>query len=126
MLRAITATATRDVVIIDALPLTLQPGDRVLLSEPESDGPRAGYRWANDGGLCSGWLPEAILDIHGQAATARREYCSQELMVRAGQTLRLMWRGEGFPACWCESEDGERGWVPSDALSIEPNQGVEG
>jgi hypothetical protein len=124
MLRAITAVATRDVQIIDALPLTLHPGDQVSLSAPSPE--RPGYRWASDGGLCSGWVPEAVLTLRDPIGVARSEYCSQELPVRAGQTLRLMWRGEGFPACWCESDDGERGWVPSDALSIEPGQGEEG
>lgn len=124
MLRAITAVATRDVEIIDALPLTLQAGDQVSVSAPAAE--RPGYRWASDGGLCSGWVPEVLLSLRdGRLGIARSEYCSQELAVREGQTLRLMWRGEGFPACWCESADGERGWVPNDALSIAGEQGVE-
>ena len=123
MLRAITAVATRDVEIIDALPLTLRPGDQVSVNPPSAD--RPGYRWASDGGLCSGWVPEAVLTIREQLGVARSEYCSQELAVQAGQSLRLMWRGDGFAACWCESSDGERGWVPSDALSIANDQGVE-
>lgn len=123
MLRAINAVAIRDIEIIDALPLTLRPGDQVSVSPPNPD--RPGYRWASDGGLCSGWVPEALLALRDHLGIARSEYCSQELAVQAGQTLRLMWRGEDFPACWCESEGGERGWVPSDALSIQEDQGVE-
>lgn len=123
MLQAITATATRDVEVDDALPLTLMPGDQVRLSPP--DPARPGFRWATDGGLCAGWVPETLLSIDGAIGTARTEYCSQELPVRAGQRLRLMWKGEGFPSCWCEDEEGQRGWVPLDALSIEPDQGVE-
>ncbi|MCK7592203.1 hypothetical protein [Pseudomarimonas salicorniae] len=123
MLRAITVTASRDVEVVDALPLTLQPGDQVSLSDPDPE--RPGYRWASDGGLCSGWVPEAVLTIRDRLGIARSEYCSQELAVEAGQVLRLMWRGEGFPASWCESSDGERGWVPDDALAPSADPGVD-
>lgn len=122
MLRAITAVAIRDVEIIDALPLTLRAGDQVSISPPRPE--RPGYRWASDGGLCSGWVPEVLIALRDRLGIARGEYCSQELPVQEGQRLRLMWRGEGFPACWCESADGERGWVPSDALLIEDDQGA--
>jgi hypothetical protein len=123
MLRAITVDATRSVEIIDALPLTLQPGDQVSVNPPDSE--RPGYRWCGDGGLCSGWVPEVVLTIRDRLGVARREYCSQELAVSEGQSLRLMWRGDGFAASWCESADGERGWVPNDALSEASNAGSE-
>lgn len=123
MLRAITATALRDIEPDDALPLTLQAGDRVLLSQVHPD--RPDYRWGSDGGLCSGWVPLAVLSVSGTLGIATTEYCSQELPVKRGDVLRIMWKGQGFAACWCESRDGERGWVPNDALDIPPSQGVE-
>lgn len=116
MLRAITATVTRDVDVEDALPLTLQAGDRVTVAD--ADPQRPDYRWASDGGLCSGWVPTAVLSINGTLGMATAEYCSAELPVKAGDTVRVMWKGQGFAACWCESRDGERGWVPTDALDI--------
>jgi len=123
MLKAITARVLRDVDPDDALPLTLQAGDRVLLGNLEN--PRAGYHWATDGGLCSGWVPDSLLAINGTFGVATAEYCSQELGVKSGDQVRIMWKGQGFAACWCESGDGDRGWVPNDALDIPPDQGVE-
>lgn len=123
MLRAITATVTRDVEVDDALPLTLQNGDRVMLSQTHPE--RPDYYWASDGGLCSGWVPKAVLSISGSLGMATSEYCSQELPVKAGDKVRVMWRGQGFDATWCESRDGERGWVPNDALDVAATPGLE-
>lgn len=123
MLKAIMATVTRDIEPDDALPLTLQNGDRVRVSQAHPD--RADYVWADDGGLCAGWVPRAMLHINGTAGIAAGEYCSAELGTRQGESVRVMWKGQGFPACWCENRDGDRGWVPNDALDIAPNQGVE-
>lgn len=123
MLKAIMATVTRDVQVDDALPLTLKDGDRVRIGE--GSGEREGYVWADDGGLCAGWVPQSVLHLHGHAGVATTDYCSAELAASRGDSVRVMWKGQGFAACWCENRDGERGWIPSDALEIAPNQGVE-
>lgn len=121
MLQAFTGTVTRDIEADDALPLTLQAGDKVYFNQPA---PRQlpGYRWADDGGMCSGWVPEAILDPMGRVSI---DYCSAQLPAKAGDSMRIMWKGQGFAAVWCEDRHGERGWIPTDALSIPPDQGVE-
>lgn len=123
MLKAITGTLTRDVEADDALPLTLQAGDRVNVGAAHPDWPD--YFWCDDGGLCAGWVPRGVLHITGAAATAKTEYCSQHLNASAGDEVRIMWKGDGFPSIWCEDKDGERGWIPHDAVQIAPNQGVE-
>jgi hypothetical protein len=118
MLKAINGTLIRDVEAEDTLPLTLQIGDRVR--EVEAPRPRPGYFWADDGSFCSGWVPEAVVDRRGGEVKARAEYCSAHLSASTGDVVRVLWRGQGFDAVWCENRDGDRGWIPGDALAIDP------
>ena len=123
MLRAINGTVTRDVETEDALPLTLQAGDQVRVGQAHPDWPD--YFWCDDGGLCAGWVPRAALQITGALGIAKIEYCSNHLNAKAGDPVRIMWKGDGFPSIWCENRDCDRGWIPFDALDIPPDQGVE-
>ena len=114
MLRAKTAQVLRENVPPEDMPLTLKPGDRVhiIRSHPE----RPGVVWAEDGMMSAGWVPVAVLDAPSGSARARAEYCSQEVAVQPGDTVHLLWEGNG--AWWCENRDGDRGWLQADALQI--------
>ena len=118
MLKAINGEVLRDVEAEDTLPLTLVQGDRVRIGQAPRE--RPGYLWADDGGFCSGWVPEVVLDRRGGDAIANMEYCSSHLSACTGDIVRIMWKGQGFAAVWCENRDGDRGWLPADALKIDP------
>ena len=91
-----------------------KPGDRVHIVRPHPE--RPGVVWAEDGMMSAGWVPVAVLDAASGSARARTEYCSQEVAVQPGDTVHLLWEGNG--AWWCENRDGDRGWLQADALQI--------
>ena len=101
----------------DAIPLTLNPGDPVQVVRKHPD--RPGYVWAEDGQISGGWIPFDILDLNGGIPRAKVEYCSAELTVEPGDTVRLMWEDQVHGAWWCEDRHSERGWVRSERLQVE-------
>lgn len=107
----------------DAIPLTLKPGDRVTLGEPHPT--RAGYVWADDGQLSAGWVPLDLLELDSGHPRARAEYCSAELTVDPGDTVRLIWEDPAHGACWCEDRHSERGWIRNEHLRFSgPERGT--
>lgn len=117
MLLSITAHVLRDQVPPEDVPLTLKAGDQVRVGHPHPDRPN--YFWAEDGGISAGWVPGDLLEQRGGALKMREDYCSAELAVTAGETVRLLWQDTAHDSWWCESHDSERGWVPADNLSID-------
>ena len=101
----------------DELPLTLSPGDVVNIVRDDPN--RAGWVWANDGSISAGWVPVSVLEAPSGKTRATQEFCSQEIAVQPGQSVRLMWEGAG--GWWCENEDGDRGWLSADKLQIGSN-----
>jgi len=117
MLRALTARVLRDHAPPEDVPLTLQAGDKVRIGDDHPQ--RPGYVWAEDGMISAGWVPRDILDSRGGYLQARVAYCSAELAVNAGETVRLLWQDAEHDAWWCECRRSERGWVPADNLQID-------
>lgn len=105
----------------DDMPLTLHPGNVVRLGEARPD--REGYIWADDGMLSAGWIPRDIIDAASGRNEVTSEYCSAELAVEPGQRVRLMWEDPRHRAWWCESSDSERGWVWSENLQFDQDEG---
>ncbi len=101
----------------DAIPLTLHAGDAVMVVRNHPD--RPGYVWVEDGQISAGWVPLDLLDLNGGVPRAKAEYCSAELTVEPGDTLRLIWEDPAHGACWCEDRHSERGWVRQDLLQSE-------
>jgi len=114
LLKAKMAQVIRDHEPPDTLPLTLSPGDRVLIKHPHPE--RSGFVWAEDGIMSAGWVPLEVLDGHSGQAHATAEFNSSEIAVRAGEPVRLYWEAHG--AWWCENRDGDRGWVPSACIAV--------
>jgi hypothetical protein len=98
----------------DDLPLTLSPGDPVHVLRPHPD--RPGMVWAHDGSICAVWVPVAVLEAPTGTTRATAEYCSQEIEVAQGATVRLLWQGAGG---WCENSDGDRGRLPAEILDVD-------
>ena len=117
MLRAIIAQVLREQTAPDAIPLTLKPGDSVRVSHAHPE--RAGYVWAEDGQISAGWVPLDLINLNSGVPCARAAYCSAELTVAAGDSVRLMWEDAAHKAWWCEDDHGERGWVRRELLQID-------
>ena len=117
MLRAITARVLNPQAAPDAIPLTLNKGDPVSVRHAHPE--RTGYVWAEDGQISAGWVPMDVLDLNSGVPRARAAYCSAELNVEAGDTVRLMWEDAVHGAWWCEDNAGERGWVRLDLLQLD-------
>jgi hypothetical protein len=114
MLQAKTAQVLRDHEPPDELPLTLEPGQAVLVERPHPE--RDGWVWANDGSMSAGWVPVDVLEQPRGRTRATAEFCSQEIAVKAGDSVRLLWQGPG--GWWCENSDGDRGWLSADILVV--------
>jgi len=117
MLRAMTAQVLHPQEAPDAIPLTLKQGDAVRVGDAHPG--RAGYVWAEDGQISAGWVPLDLLDLNSGRPRARSVYCSAELTVAPGDTVRLMWEDAAHGAWWCEDKAGERGWVRLEHLRID-------
>lgn len=117
MLRAITARVLHPQTAPDAIPLTLIEGNPVHVGHAHPK--RAGYVWAEDGQISAGWVPLDLLDLNSGRPLARSVYCSAELSVVAGDSVRLMWEDAAHAAWWCEDNAGERGWVRREFLQID-------
>ena len=116
-LKAINATVTGAQEAPDAIPLTLKPGDAVIVSHKHPD--RPGYVWAEDGQLSAGWVPMDLITTNTGRPQATAEYCSAELTVNPGDTVRLIWEDPAHGACWCEDRHSERGWIRNEHLRFE-------
>lgn len=116
-LKAINATVTGAQEAPDAIPLTLKPGDAVIVSHKHPD--RPGYVWAEDGQLSAGWVPMDLITTNTGRPQATAEYCSAELTVNPGDTVRLIWEDPAHGACWCEDRHSERGWIRTEHLRFE-------
>ncbi|MDY0021898.1 hypothetical protein [Arenimonas caeni] len=119
-LKAINAQVIAPQESPDAIPLTLKAGDTVFVRHAHPD--RPGYVWAEDGQLSAGWVPLDIISTNGGQPHATAEYCSAELTVEPGDTVRLIWEDPKHGACWCEDRHSERGWIRNENLRFE-NEG---
>jgi len=113
-LKAKTATVITAHQANDELPLTLAPGDTVIVDRVDPE--RPGWVWATDGSISAGWVPIGVLESPCGKTRATAEFCSTEISVEPGDVVRLMWQGPG--GWWCENRDGDRGWLPENKLKI--------
>jgi hypothetical protein len=117
-LRAITAKVVHGQEPPDAIPLTLNAGDTVKLGNWHPG--RGGYVWCDDGQISAGWVPADLLDTAPNGTvTAKAEYCSAELEVSPGDTVRLLWEDATHGAWWCENPAQDRGWVRAEYLQFD-------
>lgn len=77
------------------------------------------WRWCRDGHGREGWVPDALLVVHGTEATFREDYDARELTVAVGARLAVKRELAGWALC--HTSDGARGWVPLECLTRLPD-----
>ena len=95
-------------------PLILKAGEKLDLSDRESDWP--GWLWCTTRQGQSGWVPGAYIEPMGQIGLARRDYDATELSAEEGEELTVNDEESGW--LWCADRQGQRGWIPAE--NVEP------
>ncbi len=99
-------------------PIIGAAGDVLKIGPRDEDAPSWIWCEHSVSGL-TGWVPDAFLEHQDeQAAVLRRDYSAMELSVFIGQTLQTFETVAGWT--WCESSQGEAGWVPTHILRPNP------
>lgn len=114
-------TAVRRVVVArsgheipDRPPIRLEIGDRVTVSERDSDWPAFVFVSGPKG---SGWVPERHLDCRGATAIVTEGYDTTELPTEEGEELEVLQEDLTSGWLWCRAGNGREGWVPQRTLS---------
>jgi mannose-6-phosphate isomerase-like protein (cupin superfamily) len=111
------ATLLRDVRTQYANPIGVHRGDVVQLGERDTEWPAFAWTTTADGN--AGWAPADWLRPLGDGtAEALRDYTARELDGGAGDTVELIDELGGW--WWSRAADGREGWLPANALRIEP------
>jgi len=97
-------------------PIIVHAGDRLALGRRDAEFP--GWVWCTDGRGKSGWVPERIIESHGETGLALSDYSAIELSVRAGEQLALGELESGW--YWAANQHGQSGWVPERNIEILP------
>lgn len=95
-------------------PLTLRMGERVTVVARDTEWPA--YVWCTSATGKGGWVPVRYLAIDGATGRALREYSARELTVAVGELLSVLDEEGGW--YWAENGCGERGWVPSENVTV--------
>lgn len=95
-------------------PISFNAGETVQVGRQDDEWPT--FLWCISQAGKSGWTPLPYLDRRGSQAIARRDYDAIELTVAAGDQLTLEEELGGW--YWAAAEDGRRGWVPAEVVSI--------
>lgn len=95
-------------------PIVLSTGDEVTIEDRESEW--SGWLWCTTTNGKSGWAPADYVRRSGRNGTALREYNGTELTVSKGERLTIIDEVCGW--YWCQTYDGQPGWVPKQ--NVEP------
>jgi hypothetical protein len=95
-------------------PLILAAGEAVQTGRRDPEFP--GWVWSTNRAGQSAWVPENILDLHGETAVARQGYSSAELTVRAGEQITLLKFERGW--FWASNSSNQSGWVPEKVIGL--------
>jgi uncharacterized protein YgiM (DUF1202 family) len=95
-------------------PLILKAGDKLDLSDRQSDWP--GWIWCTTLVGKSGWVPTAYVEPMGQLGLARRDYDATELSAKTGEELTVSHEESGW--LWCTNRQGRSGWIPVENVEI--------
>jgi len=99
-------------------PLAIKRGDII---RPVADGAMKtdlpGWVWCRGPDGRVGWAPYQWFEQTAEGWQALRDFSALELTVKAGDRLRLLHSESGF--LFCETGDGNRGWVPDGAVIAE-------
>jgi len=89
-------------------PIRVQAGEQVGIDRGKTTN-IPGWLWCAGR---SGWVPEAYLEVHGQAGVLACDYDAIELTVHVGEVLTVSKEQSGF--FWVTDPAGRQGWVPAD------------
>ena len=81
------------------------------LTSHHSDPDNPGWRWTTDANGLGGWLPPGLV----QDGEASADFDSTELSAKAGETVSLLQRLNGWSLC--RGPTGAEGWLPDSHLS---------
>lgn len=90
-------------IVIDA-----RAGELIQVGPRDTDYP--GWLWCTDQTGTSSWVPEAYLSLEGEHGRLVRDYSALELTAAAGERLSVVEEESGWYLC--ETEAGQRGWIP--------------
>ncbi len=101
-----------------ANPLILKRGEAVTITKAEDkDNPQwAGWIGCESKDRIFGWVHQDFLQINDTEAVAIREYTAWELNAQPNESFRILDDKSGW--YWCESQSGERGWLPYETFEI--------
>ena len=74
--------------------------------------------WCTDQRGKQGWVPKNMITFNsdGRTGTVRSSYTARELTVAVGEELDAHQEESGW--LWCTNQQGKRGWVPLDHLTL--------
>ena len=95
-------------------PIQLSAGDRVTLGKRDEDYPgwiRVTLRSGREG-----WAPVSVIEFGSTTqGVALEAYDATELDTRVGERVRPIEELHGW--VWVESDNGDRGWIPTNTIS---------
>jgi hypothetical protein len=92
-----------------AAPIRVSAGEFVKVGRQDEEYP--GWWWCVGANGKEGWVPGAILELHGNDGVVLRDYDSTELDVRTGEEVLLHEQINGWSKV--TNARGDSGWVPS-------------
>lgn len=103
------AKVIRDYDRVYENPIRLKENERVIPGKRDDEYP--GWQWCTNSQGISGWVPEVILQRQNGEVFATCGYDAIELTVKFGEELLVEAEQNGW--LWCQSQSGERGWIPT-------------
>ena len=98
----------------DRAPLSISPGDDVIVGERDTQWPAFVFVTHPAG---SGWVPARYIDAVGTIGTVITAYDTTELAATAGDVVDVLRDDPESGWAWCRDDHGREGWVPHRALS---------
>jgi hypothetical protein len=106
----------RDYVTPFSEPLAVSMGERLRIGKRDEEWPE--FVWCVNQEGKGGWIPEEHIERSEDIGYARRDYTTQELTVRAGETVALFEQDSRW--FWAENAAGKKGWIPAKVVRFEP------
>ena len=94
-------------------PIGFRAGETVTVGRHDDEYP--GWIWTTTADGNSGWAPEALLEIDGDAAVAKDDYTARELNTEVGDVVEVVRELNGW--LWVRAARDEEGWVPAETVS---------
>lgn len=90
-------------------------GEKLKFERKPTDWP--GWIWCTASNGKASWIPESWAELSGEFCILSRDYNSQELSVKEGETLEVELEESGW--AWVRNSAGDYGWVPIERIEPE-------